>query len=616
MTRDALVALLRRLKPAARARGLWGALLLLLLALSMPRVPLPRHTVDQIVVFDITQSMDVPDHELDGQSVSRLRFARESMRRALPDLPCGSKLGWAVFAEYRTLLLMAPIEVCANHAELIAALERIDGNMRWGNASEITKGVFWAMRTARDAGAASGTRTQVVFITDGHEAPPLATPTLPLFDDLHPGEQPGWLVGVGGDAEQPIPRADALGRPIGLWRADEVVQRPGTSSEHLSALHEAHLEALARQVGFSYARLRRPESLLPVLHDPRAAHRVMVPTDLSALPTGAALLLLAWHFMPGRRSARRRVAVLAALAALFSGTAARADEAAPIPQALAPGVFHLSGHVAPWGPQFAGRVANSGFVVGERCIAVIDAGGSPTAARSLLAAIRGISALPLCYVIATHVHPDHLMGNDALADANAPQPGPQVVGHHRLAASLSARVPYYLHAMQRDFAAADAAQGVAPPTIAVRDRLELDLGGRTLMLRAWPTAHTDTDLTVLDVTSGTLWLGDLAFASHLPVLDGKLLGWRAVLRELRTVQATRAVPGHGAVMTDWPADLGPTEAYLARLEMDVRKALRDGLSLSQTVARLGDASPQGWQLTQEFHRRNITAAYAELEWAP
>ncbi|HET7528106.1 MAG TPA: vWA domain-containing protein, partial [Burkholderiaceae bacterium] len=295
MTRGTWIVLVRRLYPDPRARALWGAFALLLLALVMPRVPLPRDTVDQIVVFDITQSMDVPDHELDGRGVSRLRFARESVRRALPGLPCGSKIGWAVFAEYRTLLLMAPIEVCENHAELVGALERIDGGMRWSNASEITKGVFWAMRAARDT--AAGGRIQVVFITDGHEAPPLAR-ALPLFDDLHAGEQPGWLVGVGGDTPQPIPHADKFGRPIGLWRADEVVQSPGTSSEHLSALHEAHLEALARQVGFGYARLRSIESIRPVLHDPHAAQRVMVPTDLSPLPVAAALMLLALHFMP------------------------------------------------------------------------------------------------------------------------------------------------------------------------------------------------------------------------------------------------------------------------------------------------------------------------------
>ena len=612
MTPIAVAALARRLTPDPQARWLWCAFALLLLALVMPRVPLPRDAVEQIVVFDITQSMDVADHELDGRSVSRLRFARESVRRALPDLPCGSKIGWAVFAEYRTLLLMAPIEVCENHAELVGGLERIDGSMRWSNASEITKGVFWAMRMARDT--TPGARTQVVFITDGHEAPPLGSRMLPLFDDLRPGELPGWLVGVGADVPQPIPRADKFGRPIGLWRADEVAQLPGTSSEHLSALHEAHLEALARRVGYSYARLRSTESIRPVLLDARAARRVMVPTDLSPLPVAAALLLLALNFMPVHRAARARAGVIA-LAALFTAGPSGADDAAVAAQRLAPGVYHLAGHMAPWGPQFAGRVANSGFVVGERCVAVIDAGGSPTAARILLAAIRRVSDLPLCYVIATHVHPDHLMGNDALAEANAPNAGPRVVGHARLAASLAARAPYYLRAMQRDFAAADVAQGVAPPTIAVADRLNLDLGGRTLTVRAWPTAHTDSDLTVFDPASGTLWLGDLAFVGHLPVLDGRLLGWRAVLRELRTVAATRAVPGHGPVITDWPAGLAPTEAYLARLEGDVREAVRDGLSLSETVARLGDAAPEGWSLTQEFHRRNLTAAYAELEWA-
>jgi quinoprotein relay system zinc metallohydrolase 2 len=217
-------------------------------------------------------------------------------------------------------------------------------------------------------------------------------------------------------------------------------------------------------------------------------------------------------------------------------------------------------------------------------------------------------------VIYTHVHPDHLMGSEAFAGANGTRPGPQFVGHARLAASLAARAPFYLRAMQRDFAAADQARSVVAPTVAVAERLELDLGGRTLELRAWPTAHTDTDLTVLDRTSGTFWLGDLAFATHLPVLDGKLVGWRAVLRDLRAVPAKLAVPGHGTPMSTWPTALEATEAYLAQLEADVRRALREGLSLAQTVTRLGERPPGGWELTDDFHRRNITAAYAELEW--
>jgi mxaL protein len=247
------------------------------------------------------------DGALDGAPASRLAFAREAARQALRALPCGSRVGWAAFTEYRTLLLLAPIEVCGNYNDLLATLAEIDGRIRWGNASEVAKGVFWALRAAREL----GTQPAIVFLTDGQEAPPLTV--FPRFDDVQPGQVRGWLAGVGGGVPLPIPRSDAEGKRIGYWRAADVMQRQPQagqppSREHLSQLREPHLRTLAGQTGLGYAALRDPADLAKLLLDPTLSRPAKVPTDLHAIPAVAALLLLCLYFRPAARRERRPAA--------------------------------------------------------------------------------------------------------------------------------------------------------------------------------------------------------------------------------------------------------------------------------------------------------------------
>jgi glyoxylase-like metal-dependent hydrolase (beta-lactamase superfamily II) len=150
------------------------------------------------------------------------------------------------------------------------------------------------------------------------------------------------------------------------------------------------------------------------------------------------------------------------------------------------------------------------------------------------------------------------------------------------------------------------------PTRTVEESASLDLGARVLTLRSWPTAHTDADLTVFDEATRTLWLGDLAFAGHVPVVDGNLRGFLAAVAKLRTMAAEVAVPGHGRAAR-WPAVLDAEEAYLLRLQADVRAAIKSGRTLAQAVASVrGDRA--AWLLYDDFHKRNVSAAYAELEW--
>jgi quinoprotein relay system zinc metallohydrolase 2 len=274
----------------------------------------------------------------------------------------------------------------------------------------------------------------------------------------------------------------------------------------------------------------------------------------------------------------------------------------------APGVYVHYGRQEEMTPANFGDVANSGFVVGEKCVAVIDTGGTYAVGRALRVAIRRVTAVPVCYVIDTHAHPDHVFGNGAFAEDH-----PEYVGHARLAESMRRRGPSYLRALLRDLG--DAAQGstLVLPTRPVADIERLDLGGRRLTLQAWPTAHTDADLTVLDESSGTLWLGDLLFVGHIPVVDGSLKGFLAVIERLASVPAQRGIPGHGRTEA-WRAALAAEKRYLERLRDDVQAALTAKASLAQAVETIGYEASAGWLLADRFHKRNVTAAFAELEW--
>lgn len=278
---------------------------------------------------------------------------------------------------------------------------------------------------------------------------------------------------------------------------------------------------------------------------------------------------------------------------------------------LAPGLHvHYGVHQA-WSAHNAGNVANLGIIVGSRCVAVIDTGGSPALGQRLRASVRKVTPLPVCYVINTHVHPDHVLGNSAFSRG---EPAPAFVGHVRLGPSLSARAPYYLEAFRRESGTALPPEAVVYPTLAVDATLELELGDRKLLLKAWPTAHTDNDLTVYDERTGTLFLGDLLFIDHLPVIDGQLRGWLKVIGELKHLDVKLAVPGHGRASADLRLALGPEETYLATVLGETRAAIKAGVPIQRALEQLGNTGTAGWQLVDAFHRRNLTAAYAELEW--
>lgn len=286
------------------------AFLLTVSVLILPRVVLQGTAYDVLAIVDVTGSMNTRDVEVAGKPVSRLDYVKERLPSFVALLPCQSKYGLGIFSERRVFVLFEPMEVCENFGSIDASIAALNWRMAWEGDSHVASAVHDALKYA------SGLDADLLFLTDGHEAPPLPHTGIPPFEGKI-GDVKGLIVGVGGTIPAPTPRFDLQGNEVGVYAEEDVLQenrsgmpppdaesRPGyhpkwapfgampRGNEHMSSVKEEHLRALAAQTGLAYAHLNGAERLLrgfEAAADPRS---VQVAADIRPYPAGLALLLL------------------------------------------------------------------------------------------------------------------------------------------------------------------------------------------------------------------------------------------------------------------------------------------------------------------------------------
>ena len=327
-------------------------------------------------------------------------------------------------------------------------------------------------------------------------------------------------------------------------------------------------------------------------------------------PAGLQQIVSRGEFL--RSAGATALTVIGGAPLLSTFTAAKGSAgASPLPiTEIAPGVFVHQGRHALFTPENGGDISNCGFVVGRDAVAVIDTGGSARVGQGLSAAVRSVTDRPVRYVVNTHMHPDHVFGNAAFDADNT-----TFIAHHKMARGLAARAERYLAVNAKLLGeTAFAGTRIVLPNRAVQQQSVIDLGGRELVLDAQRTAHTDNDLTVRDVTTGTVFMGDLLFSGHVPTIDGSIRGWIAVIAALQQGQAARVVPGHGPPSMPWPEAASDLMRYLDHVRTGVQAAIKSGRTLGQAAETVGLEEKDAWMLFNEYHPRNVSAAFAELEW--
>jgi glyoxylase-like metal-dependent hydrolase (beta-lactamase superfamily II) len=301
---------------------------------------------------------------------------------------------------------------------------------------------------------------------------------------------------------------------------------------------------------------------------------------------------------------RQALSVALLLLAVQLSTQATALE----PVKVADGVYAFIGGPGEPTAENAGNIGNSGFIVGDDGVVVVDTGISYGHGRAMLEAIARVTSKPVRLAIITHAVQEFLFGNTAFAEHGIP-----LLAHAQSVELMRSRCEHCLENLNK-LLGAQLMEGsrVVLPTRIVESSTPLTVAGRQLQLLYFGWAATPGDLAVYDPASGVLFAGGLISGGRIPELrDAKLAGWLLALDRLEAIPARWVVPGHGPVST--PAAIAQTRTYLLALDARVRQVYESGASLLEAVDMVDLPQYLSWDMYPVTHRRNAHQRYLELE---
>ena len=257
-----------------------------------------------------------------------------------------------------------------------------------------------------------------------------------------------------------------------------------------------------------------------------------------------------------------------------------------------------------------GDIANIGFIIGSKSIAVIDTGGTPEIGKSLLKKIKEISKLPISHIIITHSHPDHFFGTQELINNNT-----IVLGHEKLERALINNFEFYKNLqfnLIKQESIKQAKLIVPNQTVKVGSIETIDVGNREIEIQAWKSGHTDNDLSIYDKKTKFFWSENI-FIQRIPSIRASIKGWKSNLDETLKMDIDTIIPGHGPLKKKNEA-INPMMNYFDRLIKEVRKFHKTGKTLKETQNLAAPKNKEKWLLFDSYHSSNITKTFTELEW--
>jgi len=275
------------------------------------------------------------------------------------------------------------------------------------------------------------------------------------------------------------------------------------------------------------------------------------------------------------------------------------------PRQIADDVWLLEGSTDNFDKANGGNIVNTGFIVTEAGVVVIDSGPSRRYGEAMRAAIASVTDRPVIKLLLTHHHPDHVLGNQAFTDV----PIAALAGTTELLREQGNAMAENMYRLVGDWMRGT--EVVLPTeTLALGT---LDIGGRSLRLLVL-RGHTGADLAILDERSGVLFAGDILFyqraltTPNSPGLDV----WLEDLDTLEALPWKRLVAGHGPVADD-AAPFLQMRDYLGWLDGLLREAANGGADMNEVIQSPIPERFAGISLTRYELIRSVSHLYPRYE---
>jgi cyclase len=278
---------------------------------------------------------------------------------------------------------------------------------------------------------------------------------------------------------------------------------------------------------------------------------------------------------------------------------------------LGPGVYALLSDRPP--------VDNSGFIVGERGVLVIDAHINAAMAGQIQAAVRRVTDKPILYLVNTNYHGDHTFGNYAFPAETT------IIAHSKTAEAMrdfEGEKALLLPAVGGDRSVFGDVR-LRLPDLTFEDSMHVDLGDRVVDLLHFGHGNTPGDTVVYEPTEKVAWTGNLILGEgSIPwAIDGHTRAYRDTIERFSKLDVELIIPGH--ILT---SSSETTDKYIRYLDdhiSSIEAAVRSGLTLEQTLAALpldefflppsdsplSDLRP----IMQGLHRWNVKKTWLELK---